>query len=128
MCICRIFVLLLLDIILYYTYEYVICYTRTFFTFPPHQIHTQHNTNLYFKNIKTTLLCKLCMSTLSPHHHQLIFFFMLLILAHVHLLSHQIVHPFYVDKIDLKFFQVSFSMHLVGMYVITPMLCPNFQR
>ena len=117
------------------TRYYIILYVRVcymlhsyFFTFPPHQIHTQHNTNLYFKNIKTTLLCKLCMSTLSPHHHQLIFFFMLLILAHVHLLSHQIVHPFYVDKIDLKFFQVSFSMHLVGMYVITPMLCPNFQR
>ena len=60
-----VFVLLLLDIILYYTYEYVICYTLSyFFTFPPHQIHTQHNTNLYLKNIKTTLLCKLCMSTL----------------------------------------------------------------
>ena len=116
-------------IILYYTYEYVICYTCTFFTFPPHQIHTQHNTNLYFiKNIKTlssvNYACLLSPPTSSP----LIFFFMLLILAHVHLLSHQIVHPFYVDKIDLKFFQVSFSMHLVGMYVITPMLCPNFQR
>ena len=113
-------------IILYYTYEYVICYTRTFLLFPPSDTH-QHNTNLYFKNIKT-LLCKLCMSYSLPPSSPLIFFFMLLILAHVHLLFHQIVHPFYVDKIDLKFFQVSFSMHLVGMYVITPMLCPNFQR